>query len=136
VLREAAVVVTHAGHGIVMKALAADIPMLCMPMGRDQNDNAARVVARGAGLRLRPRAGSRAIGRAVARIVGRPAFAARAAELGAEIRAAALRDEAVEEELERLPAGPGSYSPSVRSGVRSSGSSSSISFVKMRSERL
>jgi hypothetical protein len=28
------------------------------------------------------------------------------------------------------------YSPSVRSGVRSSGSSSSISFVKMRSERL
>jgi hypothetical protein len=31
---------------------------------------------------------------------------------------------------------PAAYSPSARSGVRSSGSSSSISFVKMRSERL
>jgi hypothetical protein len=33
-------------------------------------------------------------------------------------------------------AAAGGYSPSLRSGVRSSGSSSSISFVKMRSERL
>ena len=30
----------------------------------------------------------------------------------------------------------GPYSPSLRSGVRSSGSASSISFVKIRSERL
>ena len=103
VLRDAAVVVTHAGHGIVMKALAADVPLLCMPMGRDQNDNAARVVAHGAGLRLRPGAASRAIARAVLRLVDEPAFGERAARLGAEIRSAAARDEAVAE-LESLPA--------------------------------
>jgi hypothetical protein len=42
---------------------------------------------------------------------------------------------------EQSAGGPGSdamspYSPSLRSGVRSRGSSSSISLVKMRSERL
>jgi MGT family glycosyltransferase len=132
VLRESAVAVTHAGHGIVMKALAADVPMLCMPMGRDQNDNAARVVAHGAGLRLKPGAPARAIGRAVGRLLDEPSFRERAARLGAEIRAAAQNDTAVDE-LEELVGG---YSPSRRSGVRSSGSSSSISFVKMRSERL
>jgi MGT family glycosyltransferase len=132
VLREAAAVVTHAGHGIVMKALAADVPLLCMPMGRDQNDNAARVVAHGAGLRLKPGAAPRAIGRAVRRLLDEPGFAASAARLGAQIRAAAAGQGAVDE-LEALVPG---YSPSRRSGVRSSGSSSSISFVKMRSERL
>jgi UDP:flavonoid glycosyltransferase YjiC (YdhE family) len=47
VLREAAAVVTHGGHGTVAKSLAAGVPLLVMPMGRDQLDNAARVVARG-----------------------------------------------------------------------------------------
>jgi UDP:flavonoid glycosyltransferase YjiC (YdhE family) len=32
VLTEASVVVTHAGHGTVMKALAAGVPMVCIPM--------------------------------------------------------------------------------------------------------
>ena len=132
VLRQAAAAVTHAGHGIVMKALAADVPLLCMPMGRDQNDNAARVVAHGAGLRLKAGARAPAIRRALTRLMREPAFAAGAARIGSEIRAAAQRDLAVEE-LEELVPG---YSPSRRSGVRSSGSSSSISFVKMRSERL
>ena len=44
--------VTHCGHGTVMKSLAAGVPMVCIPMGRDQNDNAARIVHHGAGLRL------------------------------------------------------------------------------------
>src|SRR5207248_8948080 len=47
-LKQAAVVVTHAGHGTVIRALAAGVPLVCMPMGRDQNENAARVVFRGA----------------------------------------------------------------------------------------
>ena len=51
-MARAALVVTHCGHGTVMRALSHGRPMLCLPMGRDQNDNAARVVARGAGLRL------------------------------------------------------------------------------------
>ena len=49
VLREASVVVTHAGHGSVLKALAAGVPLVCMPLGRDQKDNTVRVLRLGAG---------------------------------------------------------------------------------------
>ena len=49
VMAEAAVVVARCGHGTVMRALANGCPLLCLPMGRDQNENAARVAARGAG---------------------------------------------------------------------------------------
>jgi MGT family glycosyltransferase len=49
---QAAAVVTHAGHGTVMRALANGVPLVCLPMGRDQDDNAARVHSHGAGLRL------------------------------------------------------------------------------------
>src|SRR5262249_53517049 len=36
VLWEAGLVITHGGHGTVMKALAAGVPMVMMPHGRDQ----------------------------------------------------------------------------------------------------
>ena len=36
-------VVTHAGMGTVNAAMACGVPMLCAPMGRDQDGNAARV---------------------------------------------------------------------------------------------
>jgi MGT family glycosyltransferase len=52
VLAETAVVVTHAGHGSVLKALAAGVPLVCMPMGRDQKDNTVRVLRQGAGVRV------------------------------------------------------------------------------------
>ncbi|MDX6556772.1 MAG: hypothetical protein QOD86_2967 [Miltoncostaeaceae bacterium] len=102
VLREAAAAVTHAGHGIVMKALAAGVPMLCMPMGRDQNDNAARVAAHRVGLRLKASARPEQIARAVSRLIVEPGFREAAARLGAEVRAEAARDLAVDE-LEALP---------------------------------
>ena len=44
-LPDCALVITHAGLGAVMAALAHGVPLLCMPMGRDQHDNAARVAA-------------------------------------------------------------------------------------------
>ena len=47
VLEHASVAVTHGGHGTVMKCLAAGVPMVVMPHGRDQKDNGVRVVARG-----------------------------------------------------------------------------------------
>src|SRR5262249_7524027 len=56
VLPHAALTITHAGHGTVIRSLAHGVPLLCLPMGRDQDDNAVRVVARGAGLRLKPTA--------------------------------------------------------------------------------
>ena len=61
----AKVVVTHGGHGTTMKALAAGRPIVCIPMGRDQNDTAARLVHAGAGLRLPPTASVGAIRKAI-----------------------------------------------------------------------
>jgi MGT family glycosyltransferase len=102
ILPQAAALVTHAGHGTVMKALAADVPMLCMPMGRDQNDNAARIVGHGAGLRLRPKASSTAVARAIRRLIDEPTFKQGAMRLGSAIRADTQRTTAVDE-VENLP---------------------------------
>jgi len=54
-------------------------------MGRDQNDNAARVDYHGAGLRLDPSASPQMLGEAVRRILSEPGFAERAAALGRAI---------------------------------------------------
>lgn len=82
----AAAIVTHAGHGTVMRALAHGVPLLCLPMGRDQDDNAARVFARGAGLRLRPSAKPPRIAAAVRRLLDDPGFRAAAQRLAHIIR--------------------------------------------------
>lgn len=94
VFPHAAAVITHAGHGTVMRALTHGLPLLCLPMGRDQDDNAARVVSHGAGLRLRPRSTSRAIAAAVRRLLDEEGFRASARRLGDAIEAdvAAGRD--------------------------------------------
>ena len=48
-LPDCALVVTHAGLGAVMASLAHGVPLLCMPMGREQGENASRVAACSAG---------------------------------------------------------------------------------------
>jgi MGT family glycosyltransferase len=93
----AAAVVTHAGHGTVMRALAAGVPLLCLPMGRDQDDNAARVFARGAGLRLKPSARPPRIAAALQRLLDEPGFRAQASRLGRIIRDDVAADRAVME---------------------------------------
>jgi len=70
VMADAALVVSHCGHGTTMKALAAGVPMVCIPMGRDQNDTAARVVHHGVGVRLPPRASVARIRTTVRRALG------------------------------------------------------------------
>jgi MGT family glycosyltransferase len=84
-LKEASVAVTHAGHGTVIRSLAAGVPLLCMPMGRDQNDNAARVFAHGAGLRLSPSAPVEAIRQSLTDLLKVPRFRERAQQLGRQI---------------------------------------------------
>lgn len=86
-LKEAALFVTHAGHGSTLRPLMAGVPLLCLPMGRDQNDNAARVVHRGAGLTLPADASSETIATALRRLLDEPAFKTAAEALGAAIRA-------------------------------------------------
>ena len=53
-LPHASVLVTHAGLGTVVAGLRAGVPLLCLPLGRDQPANAARVAALGAGRVLAP----------------------------------------------------------------------------------
>ena len=74
VFPQAAVVVTHAGHGTVIRALAAGVPLVCLPMGRDQPEIAARVVARGAGVRLSPKATVPQVRQAVQRVLADARF--------------------------------------------------------------
>jgi UDP:flavonoid glycosyltransferase YjiC (YdhE family) len=91
-----ALFITHAGHGSVLRPLMADVPLLCLPMGRDQNDNAARVAHRGAGLTLPADARPETIAAAVRRLLDEPAFKSAAQALGSAIRAdEAARDAAV-----------------------------------------
>jgi UDP:flavonoid glycosyltransferase YjiC (YdhE family) len=54
VLPHVAAVVTHAGMTTVATTLAAGIPMVCVPQGRDQPLNAQRVTNVGAGLHVAP----------------------------------------------------------------------------------
>jgi UDP:flavonoid glycosyltransferase YjiC (YdhE family) len=75
VLAEAAAVVTHAGHGSVLKALAAGVPLVCVPMGRDQKDNTVRVVRLGAGVRVAQKAPADRIAAAVREVLDRPGYA-------------------------------------------------------------
>lgn len=74
VLPSTSVLVTHAGHGTTIKGLAAGVPMLCLPLGRDQNDNAARVAALGAGLSLSPKSSTDELRAALRRLLEQPAF--------------------------------------------------------------
>lgn len=97
ILREAAVTVTHAGHGTTLKSLAAGVPLVCVPMGRDQLDVAARVVAAGAGVRVDPAAPAAAIAAAVAEVLKNPAYRAAAQRLAAAIADETADDRAVEE---------------------------------------
>lgn len=97
VFPHAAAIITHAGHGTVMRALTGGVPLLCLPMGRDQDDNAARVFARGAGLRLKPTAKPPRIAAAVRRLLDEPGFAADAERLGRIIRDDVAADRTVQE---------------------------------------
>ena len=52
ILRRAAVAITHGGMGVTQTALAAGVPVVAVPFGRDQPEVARRVEVAGAGVRL------------------------------------------------------------------------------------
>lgn len=103
VLKHASAAITHCGHGTTMKALAAGVPMVCMPMGRDQDDTAARVVHAGAGIRLKPSANPDAIARALQTVLDEDRFRSSARRLSAAIAEELRRCDPVAE-LERIRA--------------------------------
>jgi MGT family glycosyltransferase len=97
VMGEASLVVTHGGHGTVMRALISRLPMLVIPHGRDQNDNAVRVTERGAGLSLMPDASVEAIRAACVRLLGETQFRTAARCLGDRVAADAEQSTLVRE---------------------------------------
>jgi MGT family glycosyltransferase len=101
ILEQAQLAITHGGHGTTIKALAAGVPVLCMPMGADQADVGARLVVSGAGIRIRPGSRPSAIARAATRILGEPGFSDAAQRMAAAIAADRRQDLAVME-LESL----------------------------------
>ena len=96
-LEHAALAVTHGGHGTVVKALAAGVPVVVLPHGRDQADNAVRVTSRGSGVKLKRTASVDAIAAAVRRVLDDPAYAEAAAHLGEAIRHDALASTVISE---------------------------------------
>jgi MGT family glycosyltransferase len=85
-LGEASLLVTHCGHGTTMRGLMAGVPLVCLPMGRDQNDIAARVVHHGAGARLSPETSAAKIGRTIRNVLEEPSYRRNAQRLGEAIK--------------------------------------------------
>jgi UDP:flavonoid glycosyltransferase YjiC (YdhE family) len=106
VLRHAALVVTHGGHGTLVKAFAAGVPVVVLPHGRDQGDNAARVTFHGAGVTVSRSASPAKVAGAVQRVLGDPAYRKAADRLGAALRHDAGSGRLLAE-LETLGAGTG-----------------------------
>jgi UDP-glucoronosyl and UDP-glucosyl transferase len=84
-LPRCAAVITHGGLGTTLRALAHGVPLLVLPLGRDQAFNAARVAELGAGLRLDAGADAGAIRHALGRLLEEPGFANVAAGTAARI---------------------------------------------------
>jgi len=104
ILPHCSAVITHGGHGTVMKALIAGVPLVVVPLGRDQPDNAARVVYAGAGTRLRKNASVSALRAAVAQVIDDPGYRAAAGRI-ADRLAAERDDSLVVDELEHMAVG-------------------------------
>lgn len=86
-LPRASAMVTHAGHGTLLKTLAAGVPAVCLPMGRDQRDNVVRAERHGAVVRVRPGAAPDRIAAAVRRVLDDPSYRRGAQVLGERLRA-------------------------------------------------
>ncbi len=77
-----ALVITHAGHGTLVRALSCGCPVLAVPHAGDMAENAARAAWAGVGVRLPWRLLSpMSLRLAVRRALSDPALAVRAAEL-------------------------------------------------------
>jgi UDP:flavonoid glycosyltransferase YjiC (YdhE family) len=88
-----------------MRALAHHRPMLIIPHGRDQDENAVRVTERGAGLKLAATANAKEIEIAVRRLLEDASFTKAAKRLGTVI-SDRTQDACAEELLEEMAAPP------------------------------
>jgi len=95
------VVVCHAGHGTLVRALAAGVPVVACPVAGDMAENAARVAWAGAGISLpRRMITPRGVRLAVRKVLADPSYRERAQEFAdwaGRHDGAALAADAVEE---------------------------------------
>lgn len=83
-LRRSSVLVCGGGHGMLVKALRAGVPVVVVPGGGDQWEMANRVARQGSGVIVRPSTVD-GLRDAVARVLGDPSFAAAAASAAATV---------------------------------------------------
>ena len=110
VLPHMAAVISHGGLSTITAALTAGVPLLCIPQGRDQPDNAERVAASGAGRAVATGASPAQIAGALQELMADPA-ALREARRFAGVIAGLGGGNAATQEVARLarspaPAGP------------------------------
>lgn len=91
-LPECALVVSHGGLGTVLRALAHGVPLLIVPLGRDQAFNASRVEALGAGISLPLDASPQDIQAALGTLRSDPSFGAAALRAAERIATARPND--------------------------------------------
>jgi MGT family glycosyltransferase len=100
-LADARVMVTHAGHGSVMLALAHGVPLVCVPFGRDQPDVALRVERAGAGVTLSRRLlSARRLASAIETVLADASYRRAAQQIGARLGAEDASAAAAREILE------------------------------------
>ncbi len=87
VLPRAELMITHAGHSSVARAMSHGVPQLCIPLGRDQPFNAQRVAALGLGLHLSLESSPSEIAGAVMTMLGDQGYRAKSREAAASIAA-------------------------------------------------
>ena len=98
ILSSVSLVITHAGFGTTMAALGRGVPLLCLPMGRDQFFNAGQVQTLGVGRMLMADSSTEEIAQAAMDILGEDHFTTGAKHMavaiggygGAAMAAAAL----------------------------------------------
>jgi UDP:flavonoid glycosyltransferase YjiC (YdhE family) len=83
-LRQSSVLVCGGGHGMLVKALRAGVPLVVVPGGGDQWEMASRVARQGSGVIVRPSTVN-GLRDAVTRVLGDPGFAEAAALAAATI---------------------------------------------------
>lgn len=103
VLPSCSAVVSHGGSGTVLGALAHGIPLVLVPRGADQFENAARCERAGAAVVLPPDAVTAdSVAAAVRRVITEPSYAETAGRIAAEFEQMGTPDEvaaAVEEHV-------------------------------------
>jgi len=88
VLEQACLVIAHAGHGTVMKALWYGVPMVLVPWGRDQPGVAARAEALGTAVVVpRPDCSRENLAAAISRVLSDPRYTAAARHASDRLRA-------------------------------------------------